>query len=259
MPFRKLFPELFDSATPLVVMGQASQDALGETITLLVWNVYKTRKSGWHDDFLNLIRNKDLILLQESVLNNIDNSIFENSNRLEWIMACSHKYRISQVITGLKTGSVAKSSGQEFLHSPDKEPLLNTSKLMLATRYHLESCVKQLLVLNVHAINFVSLNKYTRHIDQILSIIQHHSGAIILAGDFNCWNAARREFLFERIKNEGLITVALDRETRWQHLNHHLDYIFYRDLHLNNAETLPFIDSSDHYPIIAEFKLTNMT
>jgi endonuclease/exonuclease/phosphatase (EEP) superfamily protein YafD len=255
MPFRKLLPEIFDSADPLIFMGKASQAALGETITILVWNVYKTRKSGWFDDFIKLIRNKDLVLLQESVLNNSDNSIFENTIRFEWIMACSHKYRISQIITGLKTGCVAKSSDQEFLHSPNKEPILNTSKLMLATTYHLENSHEKLLVMNVHAINFVTLKIYANHIDQILSVIQQHSGPIILAGDFNCWNAARREFLFERIKNEGLITVTLDRESRWQHLKQHLDYIFYRDLNLNNAETLSLINSSDHYPIVAEFEV----
>ena len=255
MPFRKLLPEIFDSAKPLVFMGQASQTALGKTITILVWNVYKTRKSGWYDDFLILIRNKDLILLQESVLNNHDNSIFGKDRRFEWIMACSHKYRLSQVITGLKTGCVAKSCAHEFLHSPDKEPILNTSKLMLTTSFHLGNSLKQLLVLNVHAINFVNLKKYTRHINQILSVIRLHSGPIILAGDFNCWNDARLEFLFERIKNEGLTTVALDRETRWNHLNRHLDHIFYRDLHLIQAETLSFINTSDHYPIVAEFEV----
>jgi len=191
------------------------------------------------------------------VLNNHDNSIFEKANQFEWIMACSHKYRRSQIITGLKTGSVAKSCSQEFLHSPDKEPILNTSKLMLATTYRLENSLKQLLVLNVHAINFVTLKKYSGHINQIISVAQQHSGPIILAGNFNCWNAARLEFLFERIKNEGLTAVALDRETRWHHLNRHLDYIFYRDLHLINAETLSFIKSSDHYPIMAEFKVSN--
>jgi len=255
MPFRKFLIEIFDSSNPLVFMGNASQAALGETITLLVWNVYKTRKRSWHDDFLNLSRDKDLILLQESVLNRLDNSIFENSNQFQWIMACSHRYRLSQVITGLKTGCVAKSSAQEFHHSPDKEPILDTSKLVLATTYHLANSLKLLLVLNVHAINFVTLEKYTRHINQILSVIHHHSGPIILAGDFNCWNAARLEFLFGRIKKEGLITVTLNRETRWNHLNRHLDHIFYRGLHLINAETLSFIKSSDHYPILAEFKV----
>ena len=253
MPYRKIFPEVYDSSNPLVFMGQASQPALGKTISVLVWNIYKARKSGWQDDFLKLIRNKDLVLLQESVLNNNDNSIFEKGRRFEWIMACSHKYRGSQIITGLKTGSVAKSSAQEFLHSPDREPLLNTSKLVLATKFHLENSLKSLLVLNVHAINFVTLKKYSRHINQILSLIHLHSGPIILAGDFNCWNAARLEFLFESIKNEGLTAAALDRETHWHHLNHHLDHIFYRDLHLIKAETLSDINSSDHYPIMADF------
>ncbi|MFA5985087.1 MAG: endonuclease/exonuclease/phosphatase family protein [Methylococcaceae bacterium] len=257
MVFRKLFPEIYDSTNPLVFMGRAKQSALSESITLLVWNVYKTRKSGWYSDFLNLVNKTDLVLLQESVLNNLDNSKFEKTDRFEWIMACSHKYRLSQVITGLKTGCVAQSNAQILLHSPDKEPILNTSKLMLATRYPLESSLKQLLVLNVHAINFVTLKKYASHINQILSVIHHHTGPIILAGDFNCWNDARIKLLFERIKNAGLTTVTLDRKTRWHQLNHHLDYIFYRDLQLKNAQTLSSIHSSDHFPIMAEFVVNN--
>jgi endonuclease/exonuclease/phosphatase (EEP) superfamily protein YafD len=253
MPYRKIFPEVYDSSNPLVFMGQPIQPALDKTISILVWNVYKTRKNGWQYDFLKLIPNRDLVLLQESVINNHDNSIFEKSRRFEWIMACSHKYRGSQIITGLATGSIAKSSAQEFLHSPDREPFLKTSKLVLATKFHLENSYKTLLVLNVHAINFVGLKKYSRHINQILSLTQTHTGPIILAGDFNCWSNARLELLFECIKNEGLIEVALDRETHWHHLNHHLDHIFYRDLHLIKAETLSNINSSDHYPILAEF------
>ncbi len=258
MLFRKIFPEVYDSSNPLVYMGQASQPTLGKTISILVWNIYKAKKSGWRDDFLKLIPKKDLILLQESVINKHDNSIFEKSRRFEWIMACSHKYRGSQIITGLKTGSIAKSSVHECLYSPDREPLLNTSKLVLATKFNLESSLKTLLVLNVHAINFVRIKKYSSHINQILSLIQQHSGPIILAGDFNCWSNARFEFLFESIKNVGLTPVAFDRETFWHHLNNHLDHIFYRDLDLIKAETLSDINSSDHYPIIAEFSFHDL-
>jgi endonuclease/exonuclease/phosphatase (EEP) superfamily protein YafD len=254
MPFKRLLPEVFGAADPLVLMGKAGERALGGTISVLVWNIYKAKKSGWRNDFLKLIKNRDLVLLQESVFNTPHDGIFEKSRYFEWVMARSHEYRRNRIVTGLKTGAVAPSIAQEFLRSPDQEPFLKTPKLVLATKYPLKDSQKALLVLNVHAINFVSFKKYARYIDQVLPVMRQHSGPIILAGDFNCWNAARSEFLFRWMKDEGLAAAEPDRKARWRHLNRHLDHIFYRDLQLTKAETLSDIDSSDHYPIAAEFK-----
>ena len=101
MPYRKIFPEVYDSSNPLVFMGQASRPALGETLSILVWNIYKARKSGWQDDFLKLIRNKDLVLLQESVLNNHDNSIFEKIalHKVPFLKSCLTKGNRSKTLT----------------------------------------------------------------------------------------------------------------------------------------------------------------
>jgi endonuclease/exonuclease/phosphatase (EEP) superfamily protein YafD len=255
MRFIKFFTENFNSEKPLVFMGSAGQAMLDKKITILVWNVYKSRKTGWYSDFFKLIQNVDLILLQESVLKNDANDFFKENNQLEWIMASSHQYYISQIITGLKTGCVAKASSPIFFQSPDKEPILQTAKLLLATKYSLTNSLKQLLVVNVHAINFVSLKKYTRHIHQILSVVQQHSGPVILAGDFNCWSAARHNLLFSVVKKEGLTAVTLERRPRWIHFNRHLDFIFYRELELVKADALCHIKSSDHYPLLAEFQV----
>lgn len=258
MPYRKLLTQVYDANDPLIFMGKASQTVIGESLSILVWNSYKAKRIGWRADFLSLISDKDLVILQESVLTADDNGIFEKSRRFEWIMARSHQYLRSQMITGLKTGAVAAASAQQWLYSPDQEPLLHTSKLLLATTYPLQNSVETLLVVNVHAINFVKLKKYTRHIQQILAVIRPHLGPIILAGDFNCWNAGRFELLIASISEAGLIAAPLERENRWQHLNRHLDHIFYRGLDLISAETLSDIHSSDHFPLVAEFKLQSV-
>ena len=46
---------------------------------------------------------------------------------------------------------------------------------------------QQLLVVNVHAINFVMLHTFEAFIKQLISAMKNHHGPILLAGDFNTW------------------------------------------------------------------------
>ncbi len=253
MPFKKIRPKSYHADSPLLVMGTASHRELGEKFSILVWNIYKAKKPGWKENFQQLVADKDLVLLQESVFNTPHNDIFETSIRFEWIMARGHQYHHDQMTTGLKTGAVASPVTQKYIHSMDREPLANTVKLALSTEYRLKNSDQILLVINVHAINFVSIRKYKRYINQTMSLIQHHVGSVIVAGDFNCWNRARAEFLFDSMKNEGLNAAISERKPLWRHLNRHIDHIFYRDLQLIKTESLSNINSSDHYPLMAEF------
>jgi hypothetical protein len=52
-------------------MWRASKKMLGPDINILLWNVFKCRKKGWREDFINLMHNKDLVLLQEAILNSL--------------------------------------------------------------------------------------------------------------------------------------------------------------------------------------------
>lgn len=255
MPFKRIFPESFNADHPLVVMGHASVPALGDRISLLVWNIYKAKKPHWQESFTALAEGRDIVLLQESIFNTRHKGLFEDSARFEWIMARSHTYHHNQLTTGLKSGAVAPSTGQRFLSSPDREPILKTMKLALRTEYPLQHHDQTLLVINVHAINFVSLTKYIRHITQVLSLIKDHTGPVILAGDFNCWNEARAAFLFDCMKQEGLMAALPQRKALWRHLNRHIDHIFYRGLTLETVATRADVKTSDHYPLVAEFSV----
>ena len=109
-----------------------------------------------------------------------------------------------------------------------------------------------LLVVNVHAVNFVTVSKFARQVEQIVKPVAAHDGPCIVAGDFNTWNEGRWQYLSESMHGAGLARVPA-QSRRWRHFNRALDHVFYRSLHLMNARTLPHVKSSDHVPLWAEF------
>lgn len=255
MSYKKLFPDVY-STENLQLIGGACRTALGNgPIRLLVWNMYKCRYRGWSEDFQTLIHEKDLVLLQESVFQTKYDPLFQTPECFEWVMARSHRSNITLAESGIKTGSVAHSSEQIFFMSPDPEPIIKVPKMLLATTYPLAGQDERLLVVNIHAINFVSFPKYSRQIRQIAEATENHNGPVILAGDFNTWSKLRAQSLREITSRMGLQEISLARRGRLHHFNQHLDHVFYRGLELQKAEVLSGINTSDHYPISAEFRL----
>jgi endonuclease/exonuclease/phosphatase (EEP) superfamily protein YafD len=255
MPYSFL-PQSFSPDAVLHMVGSARQPCFsaGSPLRLLVWNIYKARNQKWQEDFIRLTEEKDLILLQESVFNTKHDSLFQSPDKLEWVMAQSYKNPKSGMATGVKTGACAVSTVRRFFNSPDREPLINTSKMLLATTYQVEGGLP-LLTLNIHAINFVSFQKYGRQTAQIIEAVEGHEGPVILAGDFNTWTISRLKQLHEITNMLGLISVPMEKRTRWSHLNKTLDHVFYKGLTFKSAELHFDIQTSDHYPITVEFTL----
>ena len=235
------------------MLGQHKVAELGPTIRCLVWNILKARRRSWSQDFIDLVHDRDLVLLQEAVINAPSDALFAENQRFEWVMARSHRHPRSAIITGVKTGSIAPSIERNFYLSPHAEPIVNTQKLLLVTRYALIGETQTLLVLNMHAINFVSVRKYVEQLDQLLAALQGHTGPVILAGDFNTWNPQRLGLFREISEEAGLREAVMDRKGRLAHLNQHLDHVFYRGLKLRCVASLAHFQSSDHAPITATF------
>ena len=251
----KIFPQFYASPNVLRIMGRPCRPAFRDTIKILVWNMYKGKRAGWAEDFRVLAEGKDLVMLQEAVTNTRYDSIFTESENFEWVMAVAHGNTKTKMETGVKTGAMVKSSVQRFMASPDVEPILKTSKMLLATTYPVEGSEYPLLAVNMHAINFVSYDKFNRQVAQVMIAMEEHAGPVILAGDFNTWNGLRYKGLLEMTEKMGLSPVDLTRKANMRHMNQHLDHIFYRGLKLVKAEALTSILSSDHAPLVAEFKL----
>lgn len=250
-----IFTPLYMTADPLRVLGCAGQAAFGHTLKVLVWNMYKGKRPGWAEDFLAMAEGQDLVLLQEAILNTRHDALFVESEQAEWVMARTHGYARTKMESGVKTGSVVKSLGQSFFVSPDVEPIFKTPKMVLATTYPVQGCSDPLLVVNIHAINFVGYDKFSRQVAQLVLAMESHVGPIILAGDFNTWNGLRYTGLLEITQKMGLEPVDLPRKASMRHLSRHLDHIFYRGLKVTKAYALTHVRSSDHIPLAAEFSL----
>jgi len=252
---RQLLPHCFTADDDLREVGYAHDDALGPQINCLVWNIFKARRTRWADEFSSLIADRNLVLLQESVLNAPSDGLFEQQDGLLWIMARSFRHQASAIEHGIKTGCVAPALSQHYYLSPHSEPFSQTRKLLLTTEYALANQAQRLLVLNMHAINFVGAVKYAQQLEQVSAAMQSHQGPIILAGDFNTWSDRRLAHFLEVAGNAGLMEAAMTRESRLTHLNRHLDHIFYRGLALRSVKSLPQYRSSDHAPIVANFEV----
>lgn len=252
--FKNILPRLFAPDESLQLFGSGGHRALPQEFGVLVWNIYKARKREWERDFHALAENKELILLQEAVFRTRFDSLFDIPERMEWVMARSHASRKTLCETGVKTGCVASSHSRAFFVSPDAEPLLKTPKMLLVTLYPLEGSAHPLMVVNVHAINFVSMEKYMRQIVQMAEAVEHHEGPVLLAGDFNTWNKTRYRELVQIAHRLNLTELVATRKGRIEHLYRHLDYIFYRGLEPLEGAFVR-VRSSDHDPIVARFRV----
>ena len=234
-------------------LGEAKQAQLGGVIRCLVWNIWKAKRRGWLEEFAQLSSDRDLVILQEAVSNAPSDAFFNHNNRFEWMMARSHRHPRTQVETGVKTGCVAQSRSSCIYASPHSEPIVNTQKMLLQTVYQLSNG-SDLMVLNMHAINFVAAKKYALHLDQVAGALEQHTGPVILAGDFNTWSLKRYGRFSDVAARAGLIEAQMQRGRKLMHFNKHLDHVFYRGLTLLSVESLGHIKLSDHAPITATFE-----
>lgn len=103
-----------------------------------------------------------------------------------------------------------------------------------------------------------------RQTEQIINWIENRVDAtspLILAGDFNDWQASLTPYFHSRL---GLRESFL--ETRGQHARTFpspfpvvpLDRVYYRHLHVRSQQVLdlsPWVDLSDHLPLLVEFEI----
>jgi endonuclease/exonuclease/phosphatase (EEP) superfamily protein YafD len=243
-----MFKPRYSPVEALTIMGQGSKEVLGPNIELLLWNVFKCKRVGWERDFVMLTSGKDLILLQEAILNTPFDAHFQHSLQHQWLLARSFKHVKTNIDTGVETGSTVAAQSYAFSASKHGEPIYKTKKMLLASVYPLP-LGESLLVVNAHLINFVSFDKFSVHLEQVFQTFVAHEGPIVLAGDFNTWNGKRMRYFNQRAGSFGLKEVEIRRKPRLHHLYHHLDHIYYRGLDVFHVQVHTEIHSSDHFPI----------
>jgi endonuclease/exonuclease/phosphatase (EEP) superfamily protein YafD len=217
---------------------------------VLVWNIQKAQaKNAWARDYENLVKSADLVLLQEGMRDSFVPGVLNRASKKSYWMAQSFLDKGGSESTGVVTGSWTEATQKSWLRSPGREPISNTPKMTLLTVYDLENGEK-LLVMNIHAINFVGVAEFEAQIKPLAKIIKEFQGKVLFAGDFNTWNQARFNVLDRWTQFAGLQKVSLSGDTR----NLKLDHIYLRGCTADRAGVLNRVRSSDHYPLFAEVR-----
>ena len=220
---------------------------------VLCWNTQKLTLSG--DFRLCLARLMSqfpttLLLLQEAKL-----AVNRRLNLEGWSYAVSPNIQTPSHLFGVLTAAQCAFADVSALLSSTRELGFVTHKSLILTRHPLAG-EQQLLVANIHAINFVRHGHFYHEIAALKRQLLEHQGPLIVAGDFNVWNKKRRRYLTDFCRDMGLSQAVMEDpqhiKTRFRQP---LDFIFYRDLFLRSAIAIDTDVVSDHNPIYARFAL----
>jgi endonuclease/exonuclease/phosphatase (EEP) superfamily protein YafD len=227
--------------------------SIPDTFEMLCWNVHKNnKKDPRFQSFLQKeveSRSIDLILFQEAGFR--DNHHFELAD-FSYDAAANLEFRGE--FYGVLTASRVESGYAKAYLSEGKESILGPHKSLLLSNYLFEDG-STLLILNVHAINFRENQRYGIELERFLNLLKEHEGPMILAGDFNSWNKQRMEKLQKVVQKLSLTAVPFEKTGKVKSfMGKELDFVFYRELELIEAEVMDEHKLSDHNPLFVRFK-----
>lgn len=232
---------------------------MGETfdpksIKVLIWNIKKASEEAWPREFTTFGAQRDIFIIQEAYPSPVFNLTLASLGEYQWDMGISFRYVLYDYLpTGTMIGS--KVLRDEFLvtHSPDLEPVTETPKAVTFSKYD------NLLVANIHGVNFTDFGPFVRHMKQIEDHIEKHDGPVIIAGDFNTRTKERIHYMYNMMKRLKLKEVHFkngDKRMRAKFTNNILDYAFTRGLNVTDAEVFGDAKGSDHKPMVLNVSLT---
>lgn len=175
-----------------------------------------------------------------------------NNNNLHWAMNTA--FHLRRRASGVMTASSVKAITTCGLHQ--KEPLIRLPKATLISHYPVAGMAENLLVANIHGINFsLGTLAYRRQLEALYQEICHHRGPVIVAGDFNSWSRARMGIVDELVRRLQLGSVDWEGHHNATRLfGNTIDHVFYRGLQPISQESWR-VSSSDHNPIRISFRV----
>jgi len=223
------------------------------SFSVLCWNVAKlTLNSSYREFLISLIEkeNIDVLLLQE-----VKKHLKEELKICDFSYVLSPNIETKKHVFGVLSAFKISCEDELSLLTTKRELSYATHKVTLITKHRI-SHDKILLIVNLHAINFVKSSDFYNELERIKLSIKTHKGAMIVAGDFNTWSVKRVNYLKEFIKELSLKEVDFSDNTEIKKVfTNCLDYIFYRELELIDSKVIDSKKISDHNPIMASFKL----
>jgi len=235
------------------LQGEGISDSPGldpDSISVLNWNIYKGQRDNWAADFRRYSYKHDVVTIQEAHLGDDLKSMLDDDHRY-WALNAAFNYR--DKATGVMTVSRVKpvySCGQRTV-----EPLIRLPKTSLISYYPVEGMNENLLVANVHGINFsFGVDVYKEQIEKLYSAIKNHSGPVVLAGDFNTWSDERMQIVDDLAQRLSLESLDYTNHNRTSVFGNALDHVFYRGLEPVEQDTWQ-VTSSDHNPTRVVFRV----
>lgn len=230
--------------------------ALPREMKVLVWNIYKEKReqvfaAGWD----KYSQDVDLSILQEVIADK--NTQYE----LPYFMVTSFERVRTKTKNGVATGSKVKPKQTQGMIAPTRELGFITPKAMAASYFPMVGEDESVLVLNIHALNFVGFDAYKEQLQQAIGLIQAHTGKVIFAGDFNTnfpQADKKRAYLLDSVQKLGLSKVEFHPDAR-KFLNtqcdiaNEIDYVFVRGFKAMEAY-VPDTAASDHCPLITRLR-----
>ncbi len=237
---------LWQPAKPRAILPARGLDPT--RIDVLVWNLYKGRGENWQRDLKRLTNGRELILLQEAVLEgHLEDLMKEQALHWQHGSAFIDRHRKTGVLTAATTPSLFQCMYRR------EEPLFRVPKTVLITRYPLMERFTELLVVNVHGINFeLDAQGYREQLNRLRLLVEGHRGPVIVAGDFNSWSSTRTQYVMELADSVSLQPLEFGEDQRTKVFGYPLDLVFFRGLKPLDARTIA-IDSSDHSPLLVSF------
>lgn len=224
-----------------------------DTFGVLCWNVYKknTKNPEFKPYLEKMTAEKeiDFLLLQEA--NFRDDNHFTLPD-FAFDAAANLEYR--REFYGVLSASRVESTHAQAYLSEGRESLIGPHKSLLLSTYTFEDG-SELLILNVHAINFRENQRYHKELERFLNLMIDHKGPMIIAGDFNSWNKKRMQRLHEIREKLGLHSVPFTQTDNVKSfMGNHLDFILYRGVEILDFSVDRDHGLSDHNPLFTRFR-----
>lgn len=221
-----------------------------DSISIMSWNIYKGSGDNWQHDLERISDQQDVLLLQEALLKD-ELKAYLKQRGLHWHLNTAFSLNGQQ--TGVMTAARVRATGHCALRVA--EPIIRTPKTTLISRFELAGMQQQLLVANLHGVNFtLGLDAYGRQLQAMEDILGRHRGPIVLAGDFNNWSDGRSRLIKEMVQRLSLEQLPFRNHNRTRVLGSAIDHIFYRGLSVVEHKTHE-VTSSDHNPITVSFRV----
>ena len=231
---------------------QHQEKMLPNTFSLLVWNIHKENQTPIFRTTLHSLLEKypsDFLLFQE--VKHPKNELYALE---DYSYALASNIETSKNIFGVTTAAKVQFKSINTSVSSNRElGGFATHKSLLITEHKTQDGT-HLYIVNLHAINFVSLKSFTLELAKIERTLHTYSGPMIIGGDFNNWSERRVKALehFQKKLNLQKATVEAPHHIKTV-FSKPLDHIFYRGVTFLKAEAINTKKISDHNPIYATF------